>query len=120
MNLYLLTIVAVSIILTTIGILSNKKFSLIVLVLLSVLVGWYFQIISTEFYNDLAWQEFKNGHRASEPSDGASNVFAIMFGWLPSLIISLILMGVHKLVKVIRKKTHNKQSQKRTVSPPQL
>jgi len=114
MNLYLLTTVAVSIILTTVGLLSNKKFSLIILVTLSVLIGWYLQVISTEFYNDLAWQEFKEGLRTNEPSDGASNAFAIIFGWLPSLIISLILIGIHKLVKIIRKKTHNKRIQSDT------
>ena len=83
---------------TVIG-LCQKKSLLIALVTISMLIGWYIQVIRVEFYSELAWQEFAEGSRAHEPSDGASNSFALMFGWMPSFALSFILIGAHKLIK---------------------
>ena len=69
---------------TVIGIFQNKRFLLIILVTTSVLIGWYIQVIRVEFYSELGWQEFAEGTRIHEPVDGASNSFALMFGWMPS------------------------------------
>jgi len=68
-------------------------------VTISVLIGWYFQVIRLEFYSELAWKEFAEGSRTHEPSDGASNSFVLMFGWMPSFALSLIVIGAHKLVE---------------------
>ena len=84
---------------TLIGIFQKKQYLLIILVTMSVFIGWYFQVIRAEFYSELAWQEFAEGSRAHEPSDGASNTFAIICGWVPSFALSLIIIGVHKLIK---------------------
>ena len=100
MSLYFLAIIVLSILMTVIGLLLNKRKLLIFLIILSVLIGWYIQVISTEAFNELAWKEFTEGERLNEPSDGASNVFALLFGWVPSLTMSAILIGFHKLVKL--------------------
>ena len=84
---------------TVIGIFQKKKYLLIILVTISVLIGWYIQVIRVELYSELAWQEFAEGIRTREPSDGASNTFALMFGWLPSITLSFIIIGAHKLIK---------------------
>ena len=99
MDSYLLTIVALSIIMTVSGVFQNKRLLLIILVTTSVLIGWYIQVIRVEFYNQLAWQEFAEGTRTHDPADGASNSFALMFGWMPSLTLSFIIIGAHKLIK---------------------
>ena len=99
MDLYLLTIFSLSIMITLIGILQKKQYLLIILVTISVLIGWYFQVIRVEFYSELAWQEFAEGSRTHEPSDGASNSFALMFGWMPSFALSFIVIGAHKLIR---------------------
>jgi len=84
---------------TIIGIFQKKQYLLIILVTISVLIGWYFQVIRAEFYSDLAWQEFSEGSRTRAPSDGAPNSFALMFGWMPSLALSFIIISLHKLIK---------------------
>lgn len=99
MNLYLLTIISLSITMTVIGVSQKKKYLLIILVIMSALIGWYMHIIRVEFYSKLAWQEFAEGSRAYEPSDGASNLFALMFGWMPSIVLSFIVIGAYKLIK---------------------
>ena len=99
MDSYLLTIIALSIIMTVIGICQNRRFLLIILVTTSVLIGWYIQVIRVEFYNELAWQEFAEETRTHEPADGASSVFALVFGWMLSLALSFIIIGAHKLIK---------------------
>lgn len=97
MDSYLLIIIAVSVIMTAIGVFQNKKMLLIFLVTTSVLMGWYIQVLRVEFYNDLAWQEFAKGARTIGPSDGASNSLVLMFGWIPSLALSLLIIGAQKL-----------------------
>jgi hypothetical protein len=99
MDSYLLTIIALSIIMTVIGIFQNRRLLLIILVTTSVLIGWYIQVIRVEFYSELAWREFAEGTRTHEPADGASSSFALMFGWMPSLALSFIIIGAHKLMK---------------------
>ncbi len=99
MDKYLLTILAVSMVMTAIGIFQNKKIFLVFFVAMSVLVGWYIQVIRVEFYNELAWEKFTQGTRASEPSDGASASFALLLGWIPSLALSTVIIGVQKLYK---------------------
>ena len=99
MDLYLLTIISLSIMMTLIGIFQKKQYLLIILVTMSVLIGWYLQVIRAEFYSELAWQEFAEGSRTHEPSDGASNSFALMFGWVPSFALSFIIIGVNRLIK---------------------
>jgi len=87
---------------TLIGLFQKQQYLLIILVTISVLIGWYLQVIRAEFYSELAWKEFAEGSRTHETSDGASNSFAIMFGWVPSFTLSLIIIGVNKLIKKIR------------------
>lgn len=111
MDKYLLTIFTLSVIMTAIGLLQNKKLFLILLIAISVLIGWYIQVIRVDFYNELAWQEFTQGTSVFEPSDGASGVFALMFGWFPSLLLSLIIIGIQNLFKHSFSTTHNKTLQ---------
>ena len=108
MDKYLLTILAVSVIMTATGVLQNKKLFLVLLVAISVLIGWYVQVIRVEFYNELAWEEFTQGTRAFEPSDGASASFALMFGWFPSLVLSLMIIGIQKIFSHFFGATHDK------------
>ncbi|MCG7937611.1 MAG: hypothetical protein N0C88_01975 [Candidatus Thiodiazotropha lotti] len=79
---------------------------MIILVTTSVLVGWYIQVIRVEFYNELAWQELTVGTRMLEPADGASSSFALMFGWIPSLVLSFFIIGAQKLKERYAPKIH--------------
>ena len=117
MDKYLLTILAVSLVMTATGIFQNKKIFLILLVAMSVLVGWYIQVIRVDFYNELAWEKFTQGTRASEPSDGASASFALLFGWIPSLVLSAVIIGVRKLYKFFFDAPQNKQIQSDAAEP---
>ncbi len=117
MDKYLLTILAVSMVMTAIGIFQNKKLFLVLLVAISVLIGWYIQVIRVEFYNELAWEKFTQGTRTSEPSDGASASFALMFGWIPSLVLSAVIIGIQKLFKYFFDAPHNKHIQSDSAEP---
>ncbi len=44
--------------------------------------------------------------------DGAPKTFALLFGWLYSLILLLILDGGHILIKVVRKNFNNIEPKK--------
>ncbi|OMH39146.1 hypothetical protein BGP75_05465 [Motiliproteus sp. MSK22-1] len=85
---------------TVIGINQSKRIFLIILMITSVLIGWHIQVIRVEFYNELAWLEFSEGVRNHEPEDGASSLFVLMFGWVPSLIFSFLIIKVYKLNKI--------------------
>ena len=117
MDKYLLTILAVSMVMTAIGIFQNKKIFLVFFVAMSVLVGWYIQVIRVEFYNELAWEKFTQGTRASEPSDGASASFALLLGWIPSLALSTVIIGVQKLYKFFFGAPQNKHIQSDAAEP---
>ena len=83
----------------------KSKPKIIISLLIGIIISWYIGIYRVEIFNDIAWNNLKDGIGENAPSDGASRVFSLYFGWIPGLLYSCALFLSVKIITflVLRK-----------------
>ena len=77
----------------------DSKVKVLGILIIGIVISWCIGVYRAEIFTELAVQEFLNGARENYPSDGASNIFSLYFGWAPGLLYSSLLFGTGKVIQ---------------------
>ena len=79
----------------------HSKVKVLGILVIGIVISWCIGVYRAEIFTELAVQEFHKGVRENYPSDGASNVFSLYFGWAPGLLYSSLLFGTGKIIQIL-------------------